>query len=151
MNLDVPVETLYHSVLTSIKCPIRYFLFWSMALKPGAYCAFLLTKPPLFIVHSFFFLYRIHRSFIMRGQLEGGMCDTTSYFHWQDWRGTHHWLLNEFNEDSSIFPLFSKRFSNMFLFWNYLGLYPCFETQLSQNRVSMMIVQKRIDPLWLNN
>ena len=35
----------------------------------------------------------------------------------------------------SILPLFFKKFSNMSLFWNYLGPSPCFETQFFQNRV----------------
>ena len=39
--------------------------------------------------------------------------------------------------NSSILPLFFKKFSNMSLFWNYLGQCPYFETRFSQNRVSM--------------
>ena len=39
--------------------------------------------------------------------------------------------------DSSLLPLFLKIFGNMPLFWNYIGSYPCFETQFSKNQVSI--------------
>ena len=63
----------------------------------GLLCIF--TYKTSIIHHSFFFFfflfflffnYGIHHLFVMQGQLEGGMHDTTSYFHWQDWQGTHH-------------------------------------------------------------
>ena len=38
----------------------------------------------------------------------------------------------------AFYPYFKKKkFSNMSLFWKYLGSCPCFETRFSQNQVSM--------------
>ena len=37
----------------------------------------------------------------------------------------------------AFYPHFKKKFSNMFMFWNYFDPCPDFETRFSQNRVSM--------------
>ena len=48
-----------------------------------------------------------------------------------------HFIHYVIGGDSSIFPLFILKFSNMSLFWNNLDPCPCFKTRFSQNRVSM--------------